>query len=157
MKECFGYKFSDEELKKYFVEQEVLYRDYKSKDKEFQHYAKKDDSYNAERKTIVLYIPKYRLLAEEIARIKRETLDEDEVDDIEYYEDWGCYGYETSINCGRYMMEAATWWVVKATDEELEVRTKQDNTPYGFHRATEDIEADCKIVELVKAFRNSID
>lgn len=62
----YDYTISEEQLSKHFEEQEILYRDYKSASKPYQHFAQKKGSYNADKKN-------YRALCSKIHRVGREN------------------------------------------------------------------------------------
>lgn len=77
-------KLTDEEIKTYFEEKEILYREFKSKEKVFlncnyESLPKKKDSYNAEKKTIIIYVPKAEVckLAKELAEIRIKNIIEE--------------------------------------------------------------------------------
>lgn len=148
----YDYTISEEQLSKHFEEQEILYRDYKSYSKPYQHFAQKKGSYNAENKTIVLYVPKYIELAEKISEAKRNFYIErrGEVPRTSRTEADGCFGYETDSYCGRQMMNSATWWAIIATEEDLQTVLDEPN-PAVFKKMYK------TIVELVREYRANID
>lgn len=63
----FGEEITKEQLNLYFEEKEILYKDYKSKDivfltRSYNFFTKKPNSYNAEKKTIVVYVPRQNVV-----------------------------------------------------------------------------------------------
>lgn len=92
----FGTTVTTEELNDYFEEKEILYREFKSKEKVFlnckyEDFTKKENSYNAEKKTIIIYVPKTEIfeLARKLADIRIKNLIEGY--DIETKEDFEEY------------------------------------------------------------------
>ena len=77
----FGIDITDEHFNLYFEEKEILYKDYKSRkeiffDFRYGQFTKKADSYNAEKKTIVVYAPKQNVveLANNILNAEKENI-----------------------------------------------------------------------------------
>ena len=154
MKKVYDIQITNEELAKHFEEKEVLYRDYKSVTKPYQHYMKKADSYNPEKKTIVLYVPKYYQLAEDIAKIKRDTYknahNEELTPDNKRLAFEGSFNYEKDYHSGWDMMYNATVLAIKTSDEELEKMLNDNRNNYH-------VEMKREIAKKVIEYRKNLD
>lgn len=104
-------KLTDEEVKTYFEEKEILYREFKSKEKVFlncnyESLPKKKDSYNAEKKTIIIYVPKAEVfkLARKLADIRiKNLIDGYDIETKEDFEEYKEVFEDYAFNANEFM------------------------------------------------------
>lgn len=106
-----GTKLTDEEVKTYFEEKEILYREFKSKEKVFlnckyESLPRKKDSYNAEKKTIIVYVPKAEVfkLARKLADIRiKNLIDGYDIETKEDFEEYKEVFEDYAFNANEFM------------------------------------------------------
>lgn len=134
-----GEEITESELEKFFEVKEITYRDYKTK---YTELLKVKDSYNAETKTIKVYMPNFLELAEKIAKIYNDAL----------MEDYNCT--EDELYDEAFTMENAVRWIVKFEKynindlytENIEEAEKQSFNPFS----TRILIAHNKMIDLIK-------
>jgi hypothetical protein len=127
---------TEEEMNRYFEEQEVLYKDYKAYNKMYKFFPQKKNSYDATKKTIILYVPKFTELAEKMIAVYNNAMLE--------------IGYdESDLEDEGFTFERAMWYIVKATEKEFDERyTKNADDELDIALNT--------IIDLAKDYRNTL-